>query len=113
VAAAGEEPLDLNKTTSASTVARPVTGLTNADQEDAAVEEVALEIAEADHRKSEVSEVSEVSDASVADIKAEEEAEADQVKADLKSSEKDDASSAARKDTSRGTAQTHEEADQR
>jgi len=109
VAAAGEEPLDLNKTTSASTVARPVTGLTNADQEDAAAEEVALEIAEADHRKSEVSEVS---DASVADIKAEEEAEADQVKADLKSSEKDDALSAARKDTSRGTAQTHEEADQ-
>ena len=45
------------------------------------------------------------------DIKAEEEAEADQVKADQKNSEKEDASSVERKDTSRETAQMHVEED--
>ena len=47
----------------------------------------------------------------MADTKDEEEAEADQVKADQKNSEKEDASSVARKDISRGTAQTHVEED--
>ena len=47
----------------------------------------------------------------MADIKTEEEAEADQVKAGQKSSEKEGASSVVRKDTSRETVRTHEEED--
>jgi len=101
MAAAREEPRDHKLVTSASTVARLVTGLTSADQEDVIAEEVAQKIEEAVHQASE----------EVADIKAEEEAEADQVKADRKNSEKEDASSAARKVISRETAQMHVEED--
>lgn len=100
---AEEEQQDLKPMMSASTVVRPAIGRTSADQVDAAVteNEVAPETVEADLLGTEEEAVAATS---------EEEAEADPVKEDLKSSEKADASSAERKDISRGTAQTPEEA---